>query len=40
MNPMAGGGGASDDVSQEEALKRAAQDPEVQVSLSFMHGHC
>lgn len=32
MNPMTAGG-SNDEVSQEEALKRAAQDPEVQVSL-------
>ncbi|KAI9489839.1 hypothetical protein BDB00DRAFT_769834 [Zychaea mexicana] len=30
MNPMATGGGAGGEESQEEVLKRAAQDPEVQ----------
>ena len=32
MNPFTAGGAANNEMSQEEALKRAAQDPEVQVN--------
>lgn len=32
MNPLTGGGSGAE--SQEEILKRAAQDPEVQVNLA------
>ncbi|CAO3598969.1 unnamed protein product [Absidia cylindrospora] len=34
MNPFSGGGGNGGEQSQEEALKRAAQDPEIQRILS------